>query len=538
VVILSDGIINQGFSPTNQKCPFKIHTIGVGDSSSKSDISIVGLSANKIVYLGNKFQVDVDIKAKLQSGKSTTLSISNAQGKVLDQKNVSFKSNEDLINVKFEIEASQAGKQRFKVTAKPNSGELNTINNSKDLIVDVVNGKENVLLLALSPHPDIKAIKNILDNTEQFELTVKYLSEASEADFNNLKFDLLILHQVPDQYSLASNILSKLLVQQKPTFFILGGQSNISQFNGMQEVLGINSSGNKIDKVNGVINPNFSLFDFNKESNSILNQFHPVSSPFGEYKTNPGVDVLLYQKVGNVETLRPLLAINVNSKRKTAVLSAEGIWSWRLQEFELTDNHNTIDEFILKTLQVISVREDKSKLRVYPIAESFLVDEKVVLETEVYNNLFEKLYDRKIDLTISDEKSKQSKYSYTITKDESRFQLTNLAPGIYQYTAKSSGPSGIESTSGQFIVKESNLEMLETQADFDLLKTISNNSQGKFYVLNEIENLTKDLSSVNMPDKIISLEDLQEIINLKFLLFLIILLISIEWIFRKYFGTY
>lgn len=55
VVLLTDGISNQGLAPTFTNYPFRIHSVGVGDTLPKRDISIKNIAANKIAYLGNQF---------------------------------------------------------------------------------------------------------------------------------------------------------------------------------------------------------------------------------------------------------------------------------------------------------------------------------------------------------------------------------------------------------------------------------------------------------------------------------------------------
>lgn len=90
MILVSDGIINQGVFPSFQKYPFNVHTIGYGDTTSVKDLSINGISANKIAYLGNKFLVNVDINSTLLKGKSTIVNIKNGQGKILQSKTLSF----------------------------------------------------------------------------------------------------------------------------------------------------------------------------------------------------------------------------------------------------------------------------------------------------------------------------------------------------------------------------------------------------------------------------------------------------------------
>jgi hypothetical protein len=61
-----------------------------------------------------------------------------------------------------------------------------------------------------------------------------------------------------------------------------------------------------------------------------------------------------------------LLVLNTNGDQKTAVLAGEGIWQWRQEEFAQTSKQEVVDNLFQKLIQVLSVKEDRRKFRVYP----------------------------------------------------------------------------------------------------------------------------------------------------------------------------
>lgn len=538
LVLISDGIINKGVSPNFQKYNFKIHTAGFGDSTQHRDVAIEGITANKLAYLGNKFRINADVSSHLFAGKSTTVNIKNSEGAVLARQAISFTSNDDFQTISFELNADKIGKQLYTIEVVPVAGEFSSRNNYREVIIDVVNGKEKILLVAFAPHPDIKAIKSIIEKNDLFDLQIKVLQSDDINTIGTEPFDLLILHQLPDVYGTSNNLVNSLLAKQKPVLFILGSKVNVQSFNMMQEVVSINSPLNRLDKVTGTQDVNFNLFNSSDETRRILDKLPPVLVPFGEYKLFPGAETILLQKVGNIPTGRPLLAVNVNSKRKSGVFSGEGIWQWRMEEYALTDKQEIIDDLITKTLQLISIKDDKRKLRVYPVNESFGIDQKVVLENEAYNALFEKIYDLKINLVLKSNRSQEKVYSYQLTNENSKFEISNLTPGLYSYKASATILGKEETAEGQFLVTESDIESLNSKADFDLLKTLSSQNNGKFVTAKDLATLRNFIDKTNTPDKVISSEELKEMINLKWLLPLLILLVTVEWVLRKYLGTY
>jgi hypothetical protein len=542
VILVSDGIANEGISPTYGKYNFNVHTVGLGDTTLKKDVKLNAIYANRIAYLGNKFPVQVEVSSFGFQGKLTSVLLKQA-GQVLDKQVVSFDKSDDLKQMTFYTTALQKGMQRFTVEVVPLNGEHSIKNNSRDVYIDVVDGKEKVLLVALAPHPDIKALKTIIEKNELYELTVKIiqsdnLAEIGTPTVGSQPYDVLILHQLPDIYGAGNSVISRLLAQGKPTLFILGNQTNIATFNGMQQTLSVAAQGGKADKVTAKFNSNFNLFNLDGDKLSILERLPPMLSPFGDYKPMAGSETILYQRVGSLVTPKPLLIANTTAAHKSAVLAGEGLWQWRLEEFALTDKQEIVDEIIMKTLQLISIKDDKRKLRVYPIAPEFTVDEKVVFENETYNDIYERIFNQQIQLDLTDEKGKVQKYTYTTNKDNSRFEITGLAEGVYRYKAATQVLDRNEVVDGQFIVRNTDLESLNSTADFNMLRTLAAQNNGKFFVANQLENLKDFLSSNKAPDKVTSIEEMNEFINLKWVFFVLLALATIEWSVRKYLGSY
>lgn len=534
VILVSDGIMNDGLSPTFFKYPFRIHTVGVGDSTLKKDAGLTGVAANKIAYLGNDFAVSMDVNAYFMRGSSAKLEIRDSEGQLLHTESVSYTSDDTFTTVAFTLPAKKIGKQRFIAQLQVLAGEDKSHNNRREFIVDVVNGKEKILLLAAAPHPDLKAIKSILDKNEWFELTLKIVQESDISQIKSENYDVLILHQFPDQAQLHTRFLGELLAKQKPVFFFPGAKPDWSYFNGMQNVVSVQTQLGKSDKVSGQVNPGFQLFQV--PSAQVLADLPPINVPFGIYTALAGTDVLMTQHIGGVATGRPLLAVNLGGARKMAVFLGDGLWNWRMEEYAQTQMHEVLDDLILKTLQLIAVKEDKGRLRVYPTNDVFLLDQKVAFVAEVYNELYERIYDQAIQLRLKDAKGVEKAYDFQITPENSRFELSTLPAGVYRYSAKIKGKE--EVSQGEFVVSDVDVELQDTRADFSLLRTIASESDGKFVDAKHLFELRNVIQKDAVSNKLIGKEDIKDIIHLWWLWVLIVVLIGAEWILRKYWGAY
>ena len=69
----------------------------------------------------------------------------------------------------------------------------------------------------------------------------------------------------------------------------------------------------------------------------------------------------------------------------------------------------------------------------------------------------------------------------------------NLPGGIYEYSATATIQDRAFESVGQFVVEEFDIESQNLQADFDLLARTAKKNQGKFFYLNQIDDLVEEI---------------------------------------------
>jgi hypothetical protein len=162
----------------------------------------------------------------------------------------------------------------------------------------------------------------------------------------------------------------------------------------------------------------------------------------------------------------------------------------------------------------------------------------VVFESQVYNDLFQPVYGNTIDIEITDEQGRKYPYNYTTSPSGSRYRIGGLKEGIYRYVASTSVPTGREEVRGEFLVTAQNLELQNLTADFDLLRKLASETGGNFYLANQMEKMQSEIGRVEARSIIHTDESFHPMINLKAVFFLLLCLVSMEWVVRKYFGSY
>ncbi len=534
VILASDGIYNTGASPVYRNYKYPLVTVGLGDTLEKNDISVRAIYNNKIVYQGNKFTLSAEIFNKGYESRSTQVELMK-NGITVETKILNFAEQRSLQQVSFTQNADIPGVQRYTIQVKPLNGEQTLLNNRRETFLEVIEAKEKILLLAHSPHPDIKAIKSAIESNENYELSIL---TPDIGKFKPDKYSLVIYHQLPDLKGSFNSLIRDNKLADLPAIYIIGSKTNLKALSDRLGWLKINTMSARTDNAFPVINQTFSGFMFSQEETESIAGFPPLIVPFGEYAVSNPTGIALFQKVENIITSRPLLAFGAEGDKKTMVLAGEGIWRWRLNEYLLKNDHVSFNSFFLKTVQYTGSREDRRKFRVYPVKNEFPDNESVEFETEVYNDIYERIYGHEISLSITHENGTKMDYTYITSETNSRFSVGSMEPGVYHFSASSVIDGASHHSKGVFVVRHQQIESINLTADFGLLRKMAEKSSGYFVHSDEIGKISSLPLITDSRPVIYSSENISSLINAKWIFLILLLLASGEWITRKYLGSY
>lgn len=539
IILLSDGIYNRGTSPIYANYRTKIHTLGIGDTLAKADLSLQSVYANKIAYAGNKFPIRAEIANTGLVGQKTKVLLLH-EGKVIGEKPLSFSQEEDVQAVEFLVAAPKKGLQRYllKIVALP--GEFTKDNNLKNVYVEILESKEQILLVSAAPHPDLKALRSALEKGKNYtlDLLIPGFAPTKEREFLGKQYDLLIFYQLPNLSGAGNKILEKLLKKQTARLFVLGTQSDYARFNQWQTTAQIRLTNRQPDEVTAMFNPAFKRFIFDETARKVIREFPPLYAPFGEYSLSANAETVLFQEVGGVNTARPLLAVSTQGNTKTGVLFGEGCWRWRLQEFATHEKHDTFDALIGKLVQYLSAKSDKRKFRVYPSKTTYADYETVFFETQVYNDIYEPIFGQDITLKLKHESGSEKEFSYVNNRSNTGYAINGLKDGIYHYQAAAVVNSKAKKHIGKFSVQKTGIEALNTQANFSVLRQLATRNGGIFAQSEDMDALLDSLRTHKAAEIIHSEESSMEIIKSPWILAIIAFLACLEWFVRKYKGSY
>ncbi len=533
-VLVSDGIYNLGASPEFSNYAKPVYTIGVGDTIPKKDITIHNIRYNKVVTQGNKFPIEVDILHNGYPGNSYTINLLN-KGAILESKSEILPSGVNLQTIGFEVDTEATGLTRFTIDIPVITGEQVTSNNRKDVYIDIIDNSEKVLILSSAPHPDIKALKSAIEKNPNYEV---FLHSPGINDLEDEEFGVVIAHQPFAGNRRMDALIATFQETEIPIWYILGTRTNFNEFNSENELIIINQIRGQFDRVTPAFNELYSKFNLSDEVISRFIDCPPIIVPYGDISLKNPSESLFYQRVGSIESTKPLLIVGETGGKKEATLVGMGFWQWRIQEIAKTDNAETFDTWATKLIQYLNTKENKKKFRVNTSKDEYSDLEAVVFEAEAYNNIYENIYNIPINLSITSEDNETSKYSFITTEANSSYRISGLDPGVYTFQASTTLDGKREIVNSGFSVVQLQIESINLTADFGLLRRLAQNTGGKFSTINDEQTLNTLLEEQTAQGVIYSDEKLIPLIHFKWLLILLIGLASIEWFTRKYMGGY
>jgi hypothetical protein len=535
IAFISDGNYNVGANPSYaaEKISLTpVFTLAVGDTTPKKDHLIRNITVNDIAFLKNDFPVEVDLESFKIGARSVNVSIFQNGQKVGNQV-VQYKNGKrDFQQANFVLNATKAGFQTYTVKLEAIDNEYTLKNNTRTFYIEVIDARSKVLILAGAPHPDIAALKEVLDANENIEAESVLLK-----DWNKSldKVNLVIWHEPGVNFD--QSTLDAIQAKKIPLFFVVGPNTT----NGVLSKLNLGlaaAAGNQTDDNQAFLNPSFSSFEIDDKVADALTYYPPLKSKFGSLKMNGNAEILLYQRIGQIRKKEPLLFFLQQNNLRSGVLYGEGLWRWKLNDFVRSGNHDAFKELWSKVFNYLLVKQQGAGLRV-EFQKRFTIDEDVIVNASFYNASLEPITKPLIDMKVTDEKGKVYRSQFGVFGSSYKLSLGKLKAGKYNWSAKASYDGKSYSKQGYFVVEDIQIEKSETTANHGVMKQLAKQSNGKFYQLNQYESLLSDIDKrediANVQYEETAFNDLMDYFSIFLLLFL---LLAGEWFLRRYLGSY
>ncbi len=551
IVIVSDGVITEGSDPTYTaaKLGIPIFTVGIGDSTARSDVWVKNVLANDLIYAGTPTSIDAIISNTGFTNKNVTATLYE-DGTQEAQQNIKL-SADGVQNVNFTYTPKSSGEKKLTVVVSNTKGEFTYANNKKIFYVNVLSSKVKILILAGSPSSDLSFIKNTL--RADSNLSVNSYTQISADHFLEKNFNPKIIDSTniffligfpskttPDD--LYQRIIAEISKKDKPFFITLSSGIDFQRLKELQSELGFTFNNINPDYLE--IQPNVSAGEENNpllqnNSNNILdawNNLPPVYQPNVDFKAKPESDILSQIKINNVPINKPLILTRRLGDKKSISILAKDIWRWKLGT--AMKNLDLFDRFILSSVKWLNAKGNNKQVTIKTTKKVYSLGENVEFTGQVYDQTFNPVSNSEVTINISGGGGNSQIQLNSIGNGlyEGSFQTNNAGDYKFSGSASLNGKS-IGNDSGSFNLGEVDIEMINPRMNYDFLNLLANQTNGKFFYNSDYKHLFDILRNLDKESSKERIETSEIYLwSNEWLLVVVIILFGMEWFFRKRWG--
>ena len=533
VLLISDGVRTAGEAPETENIP-PVFAIGLGAVNKSPDIFIKQVLYPSRVVQGRKQQVTVHLANRSVSTANVAVRLYSGT-QVLARKTVEIKHADSEQNIVFNYTPVIPGEQKLKVTLDAGIDEQEIRNNRYDFIWDVKKSAIRVGLISMAPNIEHKFFNFALSKDRDFEthsLTILPGVHLKQKDLDSV--DVMVWQDFPTLKTSAQmwQKVTDVLRKNRPGLILFLNKRNDSdKLKQVLKLLGLNTLKKRSRPMTGLVTvstPLSPLMDVFQQAPTSLDFWAAIPPVNSYYDLQP-----MGESLANMDSnpAQDLILLSNKRGRKNVVLNLSPFWKAHFALYDQTKISGGYTRFIQGIVRWAS---DHKKL------------EPVVLETNKRNTspgaeiiLTASIYDLQGDLikngqlTLTAQK-KGNSFQIPVHMDSSGVFSARYAfneTGDFTVNAAGSVDGVSYGTARQMIhVTPFNPEFVHTLQDSAFLKNMARSTGGAYLTLKDIDKLPTLLGNPNK--KLRKKIDLDLRYNTNYL-YVILLLLAIEWIVRK-----
>ncbi|MEY4110520.1 MAG: hypothetical protein RLZZ46_875 [Bacteroidota bacterium] len=535
VLLLSDGLYNRGEDPVNavRRVKAPVFTVPLGDTIVRNDVILSDVRHNRTAYTGNDFPLQIGIDVNGFAGRKIKLTVTE-DNKILASAELTAKTSKQYLSLALSIRAQKKGIHAYKVMAEILEGEFSVENNAKTVYVEVIDSKQKILFLAKGPHPDIAVMRKMLESSEIYETS---FTTADEFRGGFDAYSLVVLHRLPESSSRTKPWFNALAASATPRLIFCPENLSTPEFNQIQRVLVYSASRGAPNEVSPLLNKDFSFFNIESSWQEMSAEWSPLNVPYGSWNLTNGSEALFKQKIGSVSTSEPLFALGEPDGIRTGVIAGEGIWKWQMSEFAAHRNHDVFRSLLSKIFQFLTVKKDSRPFYVSS-KQLYQQGEDLLFNATLLNPSGEKVSNAEINMNITSEEGKNYPFLFSPSSLGYSLDAGSLPAGKYNWNATVKLGATVYSDKGSFSVSDLNLESTKLTADHALLQTLSASTGGKYIKAESGEISQTLIKSGRLQSVAREQRSVRDLIDEKWLFFIMLFCFSAEWFLRRFSGGY
>ncbi len=535
LVLVSDGRVNRGMDPeygVEGLAGVPMWTVGVGDTTNRADRWVGEVACNRVAYLGNRFPLEAVVGFRGEAPVPVEVTVKHA-GQIIARETWTPRTPESVTRLSWLLDATRIGTQRYEIACTIGEDERVVANNRAVVYVDVLERQKSVAIAARAPHPDLGWIIAALSAQEAYDVHVHY-ERIPHPDWRThlAEADLIIAHDLLTESEWVQDILGA----SAPVWWLGTDAASLSAFSNLN--LGASFTSRELShRPFAAPTEGFTLFQWPDAAESAFRLEPPLVAPLGDWELSPAWSPALQVRLGDLVSDTPLMAFrNVSGERRWAFSVGSGYWRWRMSEGLRDEAAPVLTAWVTSTVQLLTSRSDVRRFRLNA-PNRLASNDPFIASAEVYDAALNPLSGARVEMTLTTPEGNE--LSGVMAEDGGRYRIDwgRLPAGMYTWEASTTLEGELMRTGGEIAVEASALEYTADRADHGLLLRLAERSGGAF--LGPLEQASPDA----IADALIAQRgaqpvryeevQLRDAVELRWVLWVLVALLAVEWVFRR-----
>jgi len=582
IVLLSDGADNSIDDPYNvieelHSRNVPLHVVGLGKETFEQERELLDITTSKGLEEGTGAEIDVKVRSWIDETSPVAFSIYRGEDKVFSEERF-LKGSGKIDYFTFFYEPDKKGAVEYTLQIDPLAHEINTDNNSLNMLIDT--RKDTIRVLYFEGHlrSDFKFIKRALDDDQVVEFTSlsrtgtnKYYRQGQDAASVDIlaggfptteedlyRFKAVIFGDIEASYFSIEQLemIEKFVRERWGGFLMLGGLNSFAEgdyYNSpVADVLPVeidpsrrmvlqpqfyHYSAPAVDQGfqflptrEGLENPVLKLSSDMNENYALWNEMPHLTSInyFGAVK--PGATVLAKKPDDRFGGEEPLLVIQRYGRGRSAALGTSSTWRWQL----MLDHEDQRHERFWRQLVRWLVLSAPDNVNINLADNLFAPGDEIPVRVNVFDDDYNpyNFVDVKGKVAGPSGQVQEIAFHPELTEDgEYVAAFVPWTQGVYRIDAAAEKDGEFLGSHNQSIlVRPTKKEFYDATLRRRFLAGLARESGGVYYTPEEAAALPVNLKTRKTSTSILREE---YIWDMPFLFILALLLLSAEWIYRR-----
>ncbi len=549
LIIFTDGQINQG-PPIqelyNGSSKIAIHTIGVGDTTPMPDVFIRSIDSPPLSVKGQNVNIDVIISSIGNINERVNVNFFDAKNKLIGSKLITISGQEENEIIRFQIKPNKIGENNYFVKCSALSDEINIQNNQQKIKLHVMKDQYNIALVTGAPNYNTRYIKNFFkeqgnNNLDHFIMSSKNFNQKLK-DFLEKKYEVIIFDNNPvssnsQKWDSVARVFAKKLISHNSSFFIIPGpEVDLVSLNKYLNIMDIEAQ-----KINDAIKAktdwrfvdSWSSFSSVGNEKTVLNDYDSYPPQIPAFKLSDKLKTP-YAKYFDGDFNNPLLIMGEKRQIRYALWNSVNFAS--LNYMLSNSDLNYLFEHSMRKISNWLMKKSDSREFIFRTDKNSYQHGELISLTGVSSDLSDdlKINDAVVELYHNNQYISSKPLLYDLNDKSYKSKFWAPKPGVIDYKIKvNKGIDSYEVNSGSFRVQESHIELNKIFLNKNKLMLLSEANSGTFRNWENREEVISLIEDVKKVEYYVSLFTFR---HNYFYVFLIFLLLFLEWFYRKKIG--